>query len=143
MAEPWYAAGLRFACTRCGRCCSGAPGHVWLSEAEADAIAERLGLERGRFREVYTRLVWRGGEPRRSLRERGDGACVFWSRAHGCLIYELRPRQCRTWPFWASNLVSPEAWQETARDCPGIGRGPLHDAATIAALAADDGLPPR
>lgn len=141
MERPWYADGLRFACTRCGRCCTGAPGHVWLSEAEADALAARLGMDGEAFRATYTRLVWRGGRQHRSLTEKPNGDCVFWSRRHGCLVYELRPKQCRTWPFWACNLASREDWQAAAQSCPGIGQGPLHDAATIAALAADDGLP--
>eukprot|EP00961_Rhodomonas_salina_P046921 629705-Rhodomonas_salina.2 len=25
-----------------------------------------------------------------------------------CSLYEARPKQCRTWPFWPENLASPE-----------------------------------
>jgi Fe-S-cluster containining protein len=40
-------------------------------------------------------------------------------------VYPVRPPQCRTWPFWESNLESPEAWQKTCDDCPGSGQGEL------------------
>ena len=44
-AAPWYAAGLRFRCRRCGACCTGAPGYVWLEPADVAAIAPSLGME--------------------------------------------------------------------------------------------------
>ena len=40
MSEPWYQDGLRFRCTRCGHCCTGTPGNVWINEEEIAAIAE-------------------------------------------------------------------------------------------------------
>ena len=40
---------------------------------------------------------------------------------HGkCSVYHLRPTQCRTWPFWASNLRSERDWREAAAHCPGM-----------------------
>ena len=43
-----------------------------------------------------------------------------------CTVYDARPRQCRTWPFWDSNLRTPEDWEETCRVCPGSGTGRLY-----------------
>ena len=31
MSEPWYQDGLQFRCTRCGNCCTGAPGYGGIS----------------------------------------------------------------------------------------------------------------
>jgi hypothetical protein len=56
-------------------------------------------------------------------------------------VYEDRPRQCRTWPFWRINLASREDWAGAAAGCPGMDRGELHPAERIAETAADDGLP--
>ena len=134
--EPWYADGLRFACTRCGNCCGGAPGTVLVSEAEIAALARRTGLPPDEFRAIYTRRL-RGGDV--SLRERSDGTCVLYGGERGCTVHLDRPRQCRTWPFWRSVLHPPARWAEEARDCPGIGRGPLHSAREIALSLADDG----
>ncbi len=137
---PWYRDGLRFACTRCGNCCRGAPGTVRVSDAEIEGLARLQGLSVAAFREAYTRAL-RGGEI--ALREHRNGDCVFWADGRGCTVYAERPRQCRTWPFWSAVVHSPERWREEARDCPGIDHGPLHDAETIRATAATDGTAPE
>jgi Fe-S-cluster containining protein len=121
MDDVWYADGLAFRCTRCGKCCTGEPGVVWVNDDEVDALAAFRGEQPAEFTELYTRIV--GG--RRSLREKANGDCVFWDRAAGCTVYPERPRQCRTWPFWHSNLATPEDWAETQRRCPGAGQGEL------------------
>lgn len=134
--SPWYRSGLAFACTRCGNCCTGAPGTVRVSEEEAEALARYVGLDLADFYERCTRLLEDGAT---SLVERSDHDCIFWSRTEGCTVYPVRPRQCRTWPFWRANLASPAHWQRASDSCPGIGRGATHDAATIEELARDDG----
>jgi Fe-S-cluster containining protein len=134
--DPWWRDGLRFECTRCGNCCGGASGTVRVSDAEIAALAGRVGLGEPEFREAFTRRL-RGGE--RSLRERRDGTCVFYDRRRGCVVHPDRPLQCRTWPFWRAVVHSPERWAEEAEGCPGMGRGPLHDAASIGRALADDG----
>ena len=50
--------------------------------------------------------------------------CVFWAEA-GCQVYEDRPVQCSTYPFWASIMASEADWRDEARCCPGIGSGEL------------------
>ncbi len=119
--EPWFKDGLRFQCTRCGHCCTGAPGYVWINDDELAAIADYRREPLHEVRAVYTRNAL--GD--RTLREKANGECVFYDAAVGCTIYPVRPRQCRTWPFWESNLESPEAWRDTAEGCPGCGQGEL------------------
>jgi hypothetical protein len=121
MKEPWYADGLRFQCTRCGNCCSGEPGFVWVNEEETQAIADYRGEPLVEVVGLYTR---REG-PRRSLKEKANGECIFYDQTAGCTIYPARPRQCRTWPFWECNTQSPEAWAATAAECPGCNQGEL------------------
>lgn len=121
MSEPWYRDGLSFQCTRCGNCCTGEPGFVWVNDTEIQKIAEYLGERVEEFILTHTRPSFRG----RSLREKANGDCVFWSREKGCTIYPVRPIQCRTWPFWESTLKSPKTWAETNQKCPGIGQGEL------------------
>lgn len=134
--EPWYADGLAFECTRCGNCCTGAPGTVQVSEQETEELAALVGLDLADFCERFTRLV--DGETV-SLIERSNGDCIFWSASEGCLVYAARPRQCRTWPFWRKNLASREAWREAGAGCPGIERGPRHALAEIERARTDDG----
>jgi Fe-S-cluster containining protein len=121
MSEPWYQDGLKFTCTRCGHCCSGEPGFVWVTDEELAAIAEHRGETLDEVRSLYTRWTTRG----RTLREKVNGDCIFYDRSAGCTVYPVRPPQCRTWPFWESNLATPEQWERTQADCPGSGRGEL------------------
>jgi Fe-S-cluster containining protein len=117
--QPWYADGLAFECTQCGKCCTGDPGYVWVTEDELAAIAQFLGQPLHEVRAVYARKS-RG---RTTLRERANGDCVFWQAEKGCTIYPVRPPQCRTWPFWESNVETPEDWERTCSVCPGSGHG--------------------
>jgi Fe-S-cluster containining protein len=121
MSQPWYQDGLRFRCTRCGHCCTGSPGYVWVSEEELAAIAQYRHESVQQVVGLYTRAAHRG----RSLREKANGECIFYDRNEGCTVYPVRPRQCRTWPFWESNVRSPQAWQRTCQECPGSGQGEL------------------
>ena len=118
---PWYRDGLPFTCTQCGDCCTGEPGFVWVSDAEVQALAKSRGEKVAEFLAVYTRTS-RG---RRTLREKANGDCVFWEAGRGCTVYSLRPAQCRTWPFWESNLETPADWERTVAVCPGSGQGEL------------------
>ncbi len=128
---PWYRDGLAFACTRCGACCTGTPGYVWVGEAEINRLAGHLGVDVEEFGRRFLRSVG----SRLSLVERPGGDCIFWDRTEGCTVYPARPTQCRTWPFWPRNLAHPDAWAAVGRGCPGIGRGPIHDLVTIEAAS--------
>ncbi len=138
MTEPWYQDGLRFTCTQCGNCCTGAPGYIWISDEEISALAKRLGMEEPAFRRRYTRVVRGRGT---SLLEKANNDCAFFEKGRGCTVYEHRPKQCRTWPFWRPLLASREDWDAAAAGCPGMNRGKAHNADRIAATAVDDGLP--
>lgn len=131
--RPWYAEGLRFTCTQCGRCCGGAPGYVWVNRAEVEGLAKRLGMSVAEFEKRHVRDVG----IRKSLKELRNGDCEFLRRREDgtayCAVYEDRPRQCRTWPFWKENLESREAWEETAKGCPGMNKGTLHELPVIQA----------
>ncbi len=126
-AGKWYAGGLRFKCTQCGRCCSGSPGYVFVTKKEIERIATFLGRE---GRGLTTRHLRRVGLRRSLTEEASSGDCCFLQRAEGkptCRIYPVRPLQCRTWPFWKCNLKSPDAWTEASLNCPGMNNGKLHD----------------
>lgn len=121
MSEPWFQSGLRFTCTQCGKCCTGDPGFVWVDDEEIDKLAANRGMARNEFVAMYTYKT-RG---RISLREKANGDCVFFDKARGCTVYPVRPKQCRTWPFWESNVATPEDWARTESVCPGSGQGEL------------------
>jgi hypothetical protein len=123
--KPWFEKGLRFECTQCGNCCTGAPGYVWVNRDEIESLAHSLGTSVAEFEEKYVRQVG----IRKSLIEYANGDCVFFDGdARKCTVYNARPRQCRTWPFWQSNVATKESWEQTCQVCPGSGQGELYPA---------------
>ena len=128
--QEWYADGLEFECTMCGACCTGDPGVVRFSDQEAKGIARRLGVTVASFLERFTHHI---GGGRRSLNEvetEHGFDCVFLDRntmpgKAVCSLYEDRPLQCRTFPWWPENLKSPRSWQRVAKSCEGVGRGQM------------------
>lgn len=132
-ADKWYASGLRFECTGCGRCCTGPEGYVWVTIEEIRALAGRLGLPVDEFGSRHLRRIGL----RYALVDAPGGACVFLS-GKSCTVYEDRPAQCRAFPWWPANLRSPDAWERASKSCEGISQlAPLVVAGVIEpALAA-------
>jgi uncharacterized protein len=132
--SPWYQGGLHFSCTRCGDCCTGAPGYVWVSPEEI----EQLARYRGQTVEAFSaRFVRKVGE-RYSLIEKPGGDCIFWDKAAGCTVYPARPVQCQTFPFWPENVETPEDWAHVCSVCPGSGHGRLFSADEILSALTRD-----
>lgn len=126
----WYAAGLRFECTMCGDCCTGPPGVVRYTPDEASRIAARLSVTVEEFTAQYTHPIGRGRRSLNEIETEHGFDCVFLDRASMpgkaiCSLYEDRPLQCRTFPWWPENLRSEREWRAVARACEGVGRGRL------------------
>jgi uncharacterized protein len=126
---PWYQDGLAFSCTRCGACCTGAPGYVWVTPTEIERLAEYRGQTVQEFSSQFVRKVGR----RYSLIEKPGGDCIFWEKNAGCTVYPARPVQCQTWPFWPENVEKPADWEHTRSICPGSGQGRLYTVEEIVA----------
>jgi uncharacterized protein len=118
--QPWYKDGLRFECQRCGGCCRGEPGMVWIDKNEIKKASSFLAITQDVFARLYLRIV--NGSI--SLLEHNNGDCIMYE--DGCKIYSARPSQCRTFPFWKSNLENKAEWAKQKNTCPGIGKGRLH-----------------
>ena len=116
--------GIRFKCRRCGICCTGAPGTIYVSAEEIRIIANHLGLSKA---QLHVRYLYPFKDSF-SIREDEQGNCLFFEGIsnHGCAIYPVRPLQCRSFPFWFSNMRSERRWQEIASQCPGIGEGRVY-----------------
>jgi hypothetical protein len=120
----FYQRGVRFTCTGCRYCCAGEPGFVFLTVEDVDRLAGRFHLSREVFLQRYCRTTQSSGFFY-SLLEKSDNACIFLTEK-GCGVYEDRPLQCRTYPFWIRIMENKESWDEEARRCPGMGHGELH-----------------
>lgn len=120
-ADPaFYAKGLRFQCTGCGECCRarhGKPSWVYVTLDERRRLARHLKLRTSVFTRRYcarTLGFWHLKNPNQD--------CLFLDGAR-CTVYEARPGQCRTFPFWRENMTAA-AWNGSiARECEGVNRG--------------------
>ena len=105
------------ACNTCnGKCCR-VGGYVWITQEELEEIAEFRKMDLDRFYTEYVRLV----QGKLSLQERlinGEYiCCLFDPIDNKCTIYQYRPQQCKTYPFWEQYKWNPTRIQEA---CPGV-----------------------
>lgn len=104
-------------CVECGgKCCIGESGYIFLSKSEMEQIAEFLGIEFDAFTRRFIRQI---GD-KYSLVEKphkSGFACVFFDDVKQCLIYPVRPKQCRDFPFWDIFKDNP---QGAFRECEGV-----------------------
>jgi len=113
----WYKKGLYFKCLKdCASCCTGAPGYVWLNDSEIEKIAKYLKLSKIDFLKKYTRQIGK----KISLKENFKNYDCCFLKDKKCQIYDARPKQCKTYPFWKSNLKSSKNWEDEKKYCPGI-----------------------
>ena len=128
--EPWFNDGLRFKCTGCGKCCTGSSGYVFLSPSDLSAMAKHLQISEKEFIDRYTRLV---DDQICLIDAPQTDACIFLQNKK-CSIYQARPVQCRTFPWWLHTLKNPKSWQDAAKDCEGINHpdAPLINGQNIA-----------
>lgn len=106
------------ACSECeGRCCTGESGYIYVTKSEIVAIAKLLNLSVNEFGVKY---LYKNGY-KYSIKERlvGDSyECLFYDSANnGCKIYEARPSQCISFPFWDYYKTKVD---ELKQECPGI-----------------------
>jgi Fe-S-cluster containining protein len=106
------------ACASCGaHCCSGESGYIRISQNEMVAIANFLKMDVETFMQIY--LYKDGFKWAIKERKRDDlYDCAFLDYKSGnCLIYSVRPNQCRTFPFWD---YYKEKIDELKVECPGV-----------------------
>ena len=106
-------------CASCGgHCCRGESGYIWVKYDEIAQIAKHLALSIEDFATIYLKKAGH----RYSLIEKqlseDDYACIFFDEnSKQCSIYDVRPIQCRTFPFWEQFKNNKN---EVKQECPGI-----------------------
>ena len=106
-------------CSSCeGNCCIGESGFIWITIDEIEKLAKFLNLE---VKEVFEKYLIKY-DYKFSIKENqvseNNYACIFFDlKLKRCSIYEARPKQCRTFPFWD---YFKENIQEVKKECPAI-----------------------
>ena len=90
------------ACDTCaGNCCIGESGYIWISEKEIGVLAKYLNITQEELRLKYLNKISYKYSINEVKLSEDNFACVFFNlEKRQCSIYEARPRQCRTFPFW-------------------------------------------
>lgn len=107
------------ACSSCaGNCCIGESGYIWINAVEIEALANYLKISSS---EVKSKYLFKEGY-KFSIKEvklgKNNFACCFFNvEKRQCMIYEVRPIQCRTFPFWP---YFKNNMNEVYKECPGI-----------------------
>jgi len=138
----WWSSdeGLTFGCTGCGRCCQN-DGVVWLDTDEFADLCYSLKLSHEEVLDKYSDQIMSGwvklkNKPAEKGADEAD-RCIFLDEdGRKCTIYESRPVQCRTYPYWPKLLFNSSAftaqavmpddapsgpyWSATAGGCEGI-----------------------
>jgi len=107
------------ACQSCaGNCCIGESGYIWVDHEKIQDIAEHLGVSIDFFMQNYV-VREPGGWSLTEVKIGPDNfRCVFFDVGkRACQIYSVRPKQCKTFPFWTHFMRYP---LEVEEECPGI-----------------------
>lgn len=112
----WYEKGVQFGCTKCGKCCTGSPGYVWLTEEDLTTLCHHFKMDRASFCKKYTRNV----NGKLSLLEDSVTYDCILLKNNQCTAYKARPSQCSQFPFWKSIMRSAKTWEEAKGLCEGI-----------------------
>lgn len=113
--------GIRFQCQGSGKCCTshGEFGFVFLTLKDRQKMAKLLKISTLRFTKTYC-------EKKNGffhIIERPENTDCLFLKKKQCSVYEARPTQCRTWPFWPE-IMNARSWKKEIIDfCPGAGKG--------------------
>jgi len=138
----WYDKSISFACTACGKCCTSKNKvKVFLNDREINQISNYLQISTDHFISYYTDLIYDNKNTDNhfeevlryiTLKSKGyDGKqpqqqnrCIFLSSSsesiNKCSIYEVRPTQCRTYPYWPQHMIGRAEWLSESLNCEGM-----------------------
>ena len=104
---------IDFTCQKCGDCCR-VDGYVFLTKKDSAAIMEYLEVDKKEFKRKFTDWFLFLG---RVLKLDAEGCCFLIDGR--CIIYPVRPIQCRTFPYWDRVLKSEKEWEYISTYCRG------------------------
>ncbi len=105
-------------CKDCkGRCCKGEAGFIWVDKNEIENIVKFLNVSFDEFEKGCLKKV-NGNYSIKDIAYQGERVCFFFdTEKNNCSIYEVRPSQCRTFPFWDR---FKENRKDLEQECPAI-----------------------
>lgn len=131
-----YSKGIKFKCQGSSNCCisRNSYGYVYLSKKDILNLSKFTNLNSKDFIKLYCDKT----DGFIHFKEKNKkGKCIFLDKKK-CSIYEARPTQCRTWPFWSENMNAKIWNEEISKFCPGINQGKLFTKENIDKIIKED-----
>lgn len=91
-------------------------GYVYLNSKEVKALAVFLGMEEKQFKKQHTDWMPLIGH---TLKTPRTGGCIFLKNGK-CGVYDARPSQCRSFPYWKDIMKESAELERAAGYCKGI-----------------------
>tara|TARA_B110000116_G_C16611584_1_gene479664 strand:+ start:66 stop:515 length:450 start_codon:yes stop_codon:yes gene_type:complete len=127
---------INFKCQGSSNCCvsRNSYGYVYLDKNDTKKLSNYVKLSIKKFLKIYCDET----DGFTHFKENNkNGKCQFLSKKK-CTIYNARPTQCRTWPFWDENMNAKTWNEEISKFCPGIGKGKIYSAKKIKEIIKED-----
>jgi len=106
-------------CSTCeGNCCIGESGYIWITVDEIEKLSIYLNISVDElFKNYLIKYGYRFSIKEKQLSQ-NNYACIFFdTNIKRCTIYDVRPSQCRTFPFWD---YFKDNIDEVKQECPAI-----------------------
>lgn len=118
-----YKNGIKFECQGSSNCCisRGSFGYVYLSKKDIKLLSVHKNIKPSKFINLFCDKT-DGFIHLKEINKNGE--CQFLNKKK-CTVYDARPTQCRTWPFWSENMKAKIWDKEISKFCPGVGKGKL------------------
>lgn len=106
------------ACGSCGaRCCRGNSGNIWVTSNDINNICKLLGVNQIDGLRLFFQKRENQYTIREQLNDHNDYRCIFLNNLNLCSIYDARPAQCRTYPFWEHFKIDIDG---LVKECKGV-----------------------
>lgn len=106
-------------CSKCqGNCCIGESGYIWINKQEIENLAHLLNVSIEELGRNYLKKVGYKYSIVEKKIAHENYACIFFDlEKRQCSVYDARPSQCRTFPFWDYFKKNE---QEVYKECPAV-----------------------
>ncbi|MFX0075215.1 MAG: YkgJ family cysteine cluster protein [Candidatus Hermodarchaeota archaeon] len=131
--------GIEFSCQMCGSCCRGFnEGEVYLYQDDINRLIKSLNItkksELRKFAKKYFKVIddsffWKepGAARGKTYRYKslgfkftGDDEHCQFLEGNRCSVHEIRPFQCRCFPFWLMLVSNRKNFIDYSKKCPGL-----------------------
>jgi hypothetical protein len=93
---------------------------VYVTREDIARLSKFVKLTQAEFERRYLC----GKAPLLRFRKPRNKQCPFLL-SDGCSVHEIKPLQCRAFPYWPELLEKASERREAAKYCPGMNKGPL------------------